>query len=31
MPDEPVAPLTAALEHVNVTLDLNSSHPPMLN
>jgi hypothetical protein len=31
MPDEPVALLAAALEHINVTLDLNSSHPPMPN
>jgi hypothetical protein len=31
MPDELVAPLTAALEHINVTLDLNSSQPPMPN
>ncbi|MBB5161285.1 MarR family winged helix-turn-helix transcriptional regulator [Mycobacterium sp. AZCC_0083] len=31
IPDELVAPLTAALEHVNVTLNLNSSLPPIPN
>jgi DNA-binding MarR family transcriptional regulator len=29
IPDELVAPLTAALEHVNVTLNLSSSLPPI--
>src|ERR1700730_10414428 len=31
IPDELLAPLTAALEHVNVTLNLNSSLPPIPN
>ena len=31
MPDELLAPLTAALEHVNVNLNLNSSLPPIPN
>jgi hypothetical protein len=31
MPDELVAPLTAALEHIDIILDLNSSQPPMPN
>lgn len=31
MPDELVAPLTAALEHFNIILDLNSSQPRMPN
>jgi len=29
IPDELVPPLTAALEHVNVTLNLSSSLPPI--
>lgn len=31
VPDELLAPLTAALEHVNVNLNLNSSLPPAPN
>jgi DNA-binding MarR family transcriptional regulator len=31
VPDELLAPLTAALEHVNVNLNLNSSLPPIPN
>ncbi len=31
IPDELLAPLTAALEHVNVNLNLNSSLPPIPN
>jgi DNA-binding MarR family transcriptional regulator len=31
IPEELVAPLTAALEHVNVNLNLNSSLPPIPN
>jgi DNA-binding MarR family transcriptional regulator len=31
LPDELVAPLTAALEHINVNLNLNSSLPPVPN